>query len=108
MSLRGLCFSGSGADDDDAGAASTGDAPHGRQGLPRGLAGRAAIRPKDVGIFDSRAAGRDIGASLVALTLADAQAAGIDRNEMRFNRITRTANGAARFAVVTLPEIQLG
>ena len=50
----------------------------------------------------------DTGASLVALSLEDAQAAGINRSEMLFNRITRTANGAARFALVTLREIQIG
>ena len=50
----------------------------------------------------------DTGASLVALTLEDARAAGINRSEMRFDRITHTANGAARFALVILREIQLG
>jgi aspartyl protease family protein len=50
----------------------------------------------------------DTGASLVALTLRDAQAAGINRSELLFNRITRTANGAARFALVTLREIKIG
>jgi aspartyl protease family protein len=50
----------------------------------------------------------DTGASLVALSLDDAQAAGINRNEMRFDRITRTANGATRFALVTLRQIQNG
>jgi aspartyl protease family protein len=50
----------------------------------------------------------DTGASLVALTLQDAQAAGIGRSEMLFNRITRTANGTARFALVTLREIKIG
>ena len=50
----------------------------------------------------------DTGASLVALTVEDAQAAGINRSELLFNRITRTANGAARFAAVTLREIRIG
>ena len=50
----------------------------------------------------------DIGASLVALTVEDAQAAGINRSELLFNRITRTANGAARFAPVTLRVIRIG
>ena len=50
----------------------------------------------------------DTGASLVALTLEDAKAAGIDRSQLVFNNITRTANGAARFALVTLREIQIG
>src|SRR5258706_5583650 len=38
----------------------------------------------------------------------DAQAAGINRSELVFNRITRTANGAARFAPVMLREIRIG
>jgi len=50
----------------------------------------------------------DTGASLVALTLENAQAAGINRSEMLFNRITRTANGATRFAPVALREIKIG
>jgi aspartyl protease family protein len=50
----------------------------------------------------------DTGASLVVLTVEDAQAAGINRSELVFNRITRTANGAARFAPVTLREIRIG
>jgi len=50
----------------------------------------------------------DTGASLVALTLEDARAAGINRGELLFDRITRTANGAARFALATLREIKLG
>jgi aspartyl protease family protein len=50
----------------------------------------------------------DTGASLVVLTVEDAQAAGINRSELVFNRITRTANGATRFAPVTLREIRIG
>jgi aspartyl protease family protein len=50
----------------------------------------------------------DTGASLVALTLQDAQAAGISRNELVFNQVTRTANGPTRFAAITLGEIRIG
>jgi aspartyl protease family protein len=49
----------------------------------------------------------DTGASLVALTLDDARAAGIGRNELVFNQITQTANGRVRFALVILREIRI-
>jgi aspartyl protease family protein len=49
----------------------------------------------------------DTGASLVALTLDDARAAGIARNELVFNEITQTANGRVRFAPVMLREIRV-
>jgi aspartyl protease family protein len=50
----------------------------------------------------------DTGASLVALTLDDARAAGFSSSEMVFNRITHTANGPVRFAPVTVREIRIG
>ena len=49
----------------------------------------------------------DTGASLVALTLDDARAAGIGRSELVFNQLTQTANGRVRFAPVTLREIRI-
>lgn len=49
----------------------------------------------------------DTGANLVALTLDDAQAAGIGRSELVFSGITLTANGPARFAPVTLREVRI-
>jgi aspartyl protease family protein len=50
----------------------------------------------------------DTGASLVALTLDDARAAGIGRSELSFNQVTQTANGRAHFAPVTLREVRIG
>jgi len=49
----------------------------------------------------------DTGASLVALTLDDARAAGIGRSELVFNQVTQTANGRVRFAPVMLREIRI-
>jgi aspartyl protease family protein len=49
----------------------------------------------------------DTGASLVALTLDDARAAGIGRGELVFNQLTHTANGTVRFAPVMLREIRI-
>ena len=49
----------------------------------------------------------DTGASLVALTLEDARAAGIGRSELVFNQVTHTANGPVRFAPVMLREIRI-
>ncbi|MBV8938101.1 MAG: TIGR02281 family clan AA aspartic protease [Alphaproteobacteria bacterium] len=49
----------------------------------------------------------DTGASLVALTLDDAQAAGIGRSELVFSQLTHTANGTVRFAPVLLREIRI-
>ena len=49
----------------------------------------------------------DTGASLVALTLDDARAAGIARSELVFNQLTHTANGTVRFAPVMLREIRI-
>jgi aspartyl protease family protein len=50
----------------------------------------------------------DTGASLVALTLDDARAAGIGRSELVFNQLTQTANGRVRFAPVMLREVRIG
>jgi aspartyl protease family protein len=49
----------------------------------------------------------DTGASLVALTLDDARAAGIGRSELVFNQLTQTANGRVRFALVMLREVRI-
>ncbi|SRR6266404_2033707 len=49
----------------------------------------------------------DTGASLVALTLDDARAAGFGGGELVFNRVTHTANGPVRFAPVNLREIRI-
>ena len=49
----------------------------------------------------------DTGASLVALTLDDARAAGIGRSELIFNQLTQTANGRVHFAPVTLREVRI-
>jgi aspartyl protease family protein len=50
----------------------------------------------------------DTGASLVALTLDDARAAGIGRSELSFNQLTQTANGRVHFALVMLREVRIG
>jgi aspartyl protease family protein len=50
----------------------------------------------------------DTGASLVALTLDDARAAGIGRSELVFNQLTQTANGRVRFAPVMVHEVRIG
>ena len=49
----------------------------------------------------------DTGASLVSLPVEAAEAAGIDRRELVFNRRAATANGIARVAPVTLREIRI-
>jgi aspartyl protease family protein len=49
----------------------------------------------------------DTGASLVALTVDDARAAGFGHSELVFNQITHTANGPVRFAPVNLREIRI-
>ena len=49
----------------------------------------------------------DTGASFVALTPADARAAGIDPNHLAFSARVNTANGAARMAPVRLREIRI-
>jgi aspartyl protease family protein len=50
----------------------------------------------------------DTGASLVALTPADARAAGINPASLAFSGHVQTANGAARMAPVILREIRIG
>jgi aspartyl protease family protein len=50
----------------------------------------------------------DTGATLVALTIADAAAAGIGRGELHFTLRTSTANGVALAAPVRLREIRVG
>jgi aspartyl protease family protein len=50
----------------------------------------------------------DTGASFVALTPADARAAGIDPDHLLYSARVNTANGAARMAPVTLREIRIG
>lgn len=50
----------------------------------------------------------DTGASLVILTADDAQAAGIRRSELVFDRIVQTGNGPVRAALVLLHEIDIG
>jgi aspartyl protease family protein len=49
----------------------------------------------------------DTGASLVALTLDDARAAGIGRSELAFDQLTETANGRVHFAPVMLREVRI-
>jgi clan AA aspartic protease (TIGR02281 family) len=50
----------------------------------------------------------DTGATTVALSLADALAAGMNRDELVFEARAETANGVARAAPVKLHEIRLG
>jgi aspartyl protease family protein len=50
----------------------------------------------------------DTGATLVALSRADAAAIGIGTGGLAFNETVITANGRARAAAVTLREIRLG
>ena len=50
----------------------------------------------------------DTGATTVALSLADALAAGMNRNGLVFEAHAETANGIARAAPVRLHEIRLG
>lgn len=50
----------------------------------------------------------DTGATLIALTPKDAEAAGIDRDLLDFAHPVQTANGTIKFAPVTLREIRLG
>jgi aspartyl protease family protein len=49
----------------------------------------------------------DTGASAVALSPADARAAGIDPNALVFDKTTTTANGVARVAPVMLREVRI-
>jgi aspartyl protease family protein len=50
----------------------------------------------------------DTGATFVALSMADAAAAGIGRGSLNFNAAMSTANGHARAAMVKLREVRLG
>jgi aspartyl protease family protein len=50
----------------------------------------------------------DTGATVVALTPADARAAGIDVKALRFSESIRTASGSTRAARVTLERVQVG
>jgi clan AA aspartic protease (TIGR02281 family) len=50
----------------------------------------------------------DTGATLVALTLKDAAAAGIARYQLDYSGRASTASGEARFAPVRLREVRLG
>lgn len=79
-------------------------------------AGSAAIERGDDGHWraEARVNGRkvevlvDTGATLVALTHADARAAGIDVRNLRYDARVRTASGTARAATVTLERVQIG
>ncbi|TMJ58166.1 MAG: TIGR02281 family clan AA aspartic protease [Alphaproteobacteria bacterium] len=50
----------------------------------------------------------DTGATFVALTVADAAAAGIGRGSLNFNATMNTANGKAHAALVKLREVRIG
>jgi aspartyl protease family protein len=50
----------------------------------------------------------DTGASFVALTTHDAQAAGFAKYQLEYSGRTNTANGQARVAPVTLRQIRIG
>jgi aspartyl protease family protein len=50
----------------------------------------------------------DTGASLIALTYEDAQAAGVVPRDADFTHRVSTANGTARVAPVTLSRVQIG
>jgi aspartyl protease family protein len=50
----------------------------------------------------------DTGATLVALTTKDAEAAGITRGELVFDHSVSTANGIARVATIRLRELRVG
>jgi aspartyl protease family protein len=50
----------------------------------------------------------DTGATVVALSMADATAAGFSRSNLVFNVRTSTANGIGRAAAVTLREVRIG
>lgn len=49
----------------------------------------------------------DTGASMVALTEADARAAGVPFSEAEYEPIGRTANGIARGKAITLPKVAI-
>ena len=50
----------------------------------------------------------DTGATTVALSITDAQSAGIDVDQLDFNRVISTANGRAAAANITLDEVRVG
>ena len=50
----------------------------------------------------------DTGATPVALTMKDAQAAGISRHDLVFNKRVSTANGTTMVAAVKLRELRVG
>jgi aspartyl protease family protein len=50
----------------------------------------------------------DTGATVVALTLHDAEAAGIGHNDLVYSMRFQTANGITRAAPVTLRELRIG
>jgi aspartyl protease family protein len=50
----------------------------------------------------------DTGASAVVLTIADAEAAGIDTDNLRFSIAVSTANGTGRAARVRLDQLEVG
>jgi aspartyl protease family protein len=50
----------------------------------------------------------DTGATLVVLTPSDARAAGIDPNDLVFDKAMRTANGTVPAAVTVLRELRVG
>jgi len=50
----------------------------------------------------------DTGATVVALTMADAAAAGLSRNDLVFRDPVQTASGVAHVAPVTLRELRVG
>ena len=50
----------------------------------------------------------DTGATMVTLTMHDAETVGISRNELSFTTQTMTANGPARVALVHLRDVRIG
>ncbi len=49
----------------------------------------------------------DTGASHIALSYEDAQAAGLDPDALNYNRVFKTANGVSRKAIVTIDRMSL-
>jgi len=74
--------------------------------LPRGPGGHyhadAQINGRSIPVMV------DTGATLVALSYEDAQAAGIHVRPDEFRYVSQTANGQARFARVTLDQVRIG
>lgn len=74
--------------------------------LPRGRDGHfhanASINGRTIPVLV------DTGATLVALSYEDAQAAGVSVNAGDFRYVSQTANGQARFARVTLDQVRIG